>query len=74
MIHKVVLFLSIDGPTKQKKVNAITNTVHAEDLDLNVLRQLAISRGGLLNDQLRIKAYPKLLDVDIDNIPEKPSM
>jgi len=40
--------------------------------DVASLRQLAISRGGLLEDSLRKRAWPCLLNIDITAIPDKP--
>jgi len=40
--------------------------------DVATLRQLAISRGGLLDDCLRKRAWPCLLDIDVQSIPPKP--
>ena len=38
------------------------------------LRQFAISSGGFVTDELRRRAWPKMLNVDPDNIPAKPGM
>jgi len=40
--------------------------------DVATLRQLAISRGGLVDDCLRKRAWPCLLDIDLPSIPPKP--
>lgn len=40
--------------------------------DVATLRQLAISRGGLLDNDLRQKAWPTLLNIDVTKIPSKP--
>ena len=50
----------------------IRRVLNAETVDVDTLRQLAISRGGLLSDDLRLQAWPKLLSVDVSNISPKP--
>jgi hypothetical protein len=42
--------------------------------DVSTLRQLSISRGGLLDDSLRRRAWPCLLDIDVTAIPTKPGI
>ena len=61
-----------DDLTKRQKISAIRRVLNAEAVDIDTLRQLAISRGGLLSDELRLQAWPKLLSVDVNNIPPKP--
>ena len=61
-----------DELTKKQKILAIRRVLNAESVDIDTLRQLAISRGGLLSDELRLQAWPKLLSVDVNNIPPKP--
>ena len=61
-----------DDLTKKQKISAIRRVLNAEAVDIDTLRQLAISRGGLLSDELRLQAWPKLLSVDVKNIPPKP--
>ncbi|KAK3085954.1 hypothetical protein FSP39_011254 [Pinctada imbricata] len=51
----------------------LRNILTPKKPDVGKLRQLAISPEGLLSDGLRQQIWPKLLDVDVDNIPEKPS-
>ena len=63
----------LDGLSEQNKVSVIRELVDGSDeCIVERLRQLAISRGGLVNDEMRRKAWPKLLSVDIDNIPQTP--
>ena len=52
---------------------AIRKALNADPVDIASLRQLAISRGGLINDELRLRAWPKLLNVNVFNIGIKPS-
>jgi len=50
----------------------ILKALSASPPDVATLRQLAISRGGLLDDSLRKRAWPCLLDIDVQSIPTKP--
>ena len=61
-----------DETSEKYKVAAIGRALSSDPVDVTTLRQLAISRGGLLNNDLRCKAWPLLLDVDVKDIPEKP--
>lgn len=49
---------------KQIKAEAILNALNSDLENVVELRQLAISPGGLLNDELRRKAWPRILQVD----------
>ena len=50
----------------------ILKALGVQPFDVATLRQLAISRGGLLDNSLRQKAWPSLLDIDVTEIPAKP--
>ena len=65
------LFFADVSSSHRKKLN-IKKVLANEELDAGRLRQLAISQGGLLTNELRIEAWPKLLGVDVDDIEEKP--
>ena len=61
-----------DEHSKRHKKNMILKALGASPPDVATLRQLAISRGGLLDDCLRRRAWPCLLDIDVQSIPPKP--
>lgn len=42
-------------------------------VDVEKLRQLSIDNGGLLDHDLRTEAWSFLLEIDVNNIPDKPS-
>ncbi len=63
-----------DDVTKKQKVSAIQRVLRAQPVDVPTLCQFAISRGGLLTDKLRLRVWPKLLKVDLDDIPPKPGI
>lgn len=65
--------LSKDHGVQKSKRNQILSALEKDPVDVGMLRQLSISRGGLLDNNLRQKAWPLLLDIDIENIPSKPS-
>ncbi|XP_064598713.1 TBC1 domain family member 20-like [Liolophura sinensis] len=55
-----------------EKISSIQKCLESDPVDITSLRQLAISRGGLINDELRRKVWPELLGVDVSSIPPKP--
>lgn len=66
------------SPAKDKrsgvqKVNAIKKALAEKPKSLSTLRQLAISQGGLINNEVRALCWPELLEVDVSNITPKPS-
>jgi len=63
--------LFTDEHSKRHKRNMILKALSTTP-DVATLRQLAISRGGLLDDCLRKRAWPCLLDIDTQSIPPKP--
>ena len=75
ILLNVVLFVFLqDDFTKRKKIAAIRRALQSEPVDVLTLRQQCISRGGLLQDDLRREAWAKLLFVNVDDIPRKPGM
>ena len=62
----------IDEHSKRHKRNMIVKALNATPPDMATLRQLAISRGGLIDDSLRKRAWPCLLDIDLQSISPKP--
>lgn len=56
----------------QEKQQKIQGVLDSDSVDISKLRQFAISPGGLVTDELRQRAWPALLKVDVDNIPPKP--
>ncbi|XP_022340816.2 TBC1 domain family member 20-like [Crassostrea virginica] len=55
------------------KEKEILKVLSNSDIDNEQLRNLAISPGGLLNDDIRKEVWPRLLNVNIKDIPKKPS-
>ena len=56
---------------KEKEIEAVLDD---GDVDIDRLREFAISAGGLVTDKIRCRAWPKLIGIDVDNIPPKPSI
>ncbi|GAA6107971.1 TBC1 domain family member 20 [Tachysurus ichikawai] len=70
--------MSLDGIGKQdadskrkRKTAEITQALNATPVDVATLRRMAISEGGLMTDEIRRKVWPWLLNVPVENIPEK---
>lgn len=61
-----------DGLSLKKKTSRIKKVLSSDNVDRAKLKEFAISRGGLLNDEIRKQAWPKLLNVNVDDIPKKP--
>jgi len=49
---------------KQRKVEKIFSTLNEDPSNVSAVRQLAISKCGLVSNDVRIQAWPKLLNVD----------
>ncbi|XP_052816500.1 TBC1 domain family member 20-like [Mya arenaria] len=56
-----------------RKKAEIEKVLSSKDIDLDRLREFAISPGGFVTDDIRQRAWPKLVGINVDNIPEKPS-
>ncbi|KAJ8303463.1 hypothetical protein KUTeg_019859 [Tegillarca granosa] len=61
-----------DGLSLKKKTSRIKKVLSSDNVDPAKLKEFAISRGGLLNDEIRKQAWPKLLNVNVNDIPKKP--
>lgn len=44
----------------------------SDPVDIETLKTAAASKGGLLTDEVRRKAWPKLLNINVYNLPHKP--
>ncbi|XP_065140312.1 TBC1 domain family member 20 isoform X3 [Paramisgurnus dabryanus] len=58
---------------KKQKLVHIHQALNSDPVNIETLRQAAISEGGLLTDDMRRKVWPKLLNVNVYNLPAKPS-
>ncbi|XP_041096068.1 TBC1 domain family member 20-like isoform X2 [Polyodon spathula] len=57
---------------RKRKMAEISQALTATPVDVAALRRMAISEGGLLTDQIRCKVWPKLLNVQTDDLLDKP--
>eukprot|EP00814_Leptocylindrus_danicus_P005225 CAMPEP_0116036590 /NCGR_PEP_ID=MMETSP0321-20121206/21333_1 /TAXON_ID=163516 /ORGANISM="Leptocylindrus danicus var. danicus, Strain B650" /LENGTH=87 /DNA_ID=CAMNT_0003514201 /DNA_START=30 /DNA_END=290 /DNA_ORIENTATION=+ len=55
---------------KPRKAREIELTLNEWDVDIWRLRELALSEGGLMNQELRRKAWPKLLGISGEDIAQ----
>ncbi|XP_016365819.1 TBC1 domain family member 20-like [Sinocyclocheilus rhinocerous] len=60
-------------PWKKQKLLDIHQALNSDPVDIETLRQAAVSEGGLLTDEIRRKVWPKLLSINVYNLPAKPS-
>ncbi|XP_043078645.1 TBC1 domain family member 20 [Puntigrus tetrazona] len=62
-----------DGESRRKRKTAeISQALSSTPVDVAALRRMAISEGGLLSDEIRRQVWPRLLNVSVENIPERP--
>ncbi|KAL4234462.1 hypothetical protein ACF0H5_006108 [Mactra antiquata] len=55
-----------------EKKQQIEACLSEENVDIDKLREFAISPGGFVTDDLRQRAWPKMVGIDVENIPPKP--
>ncbi|KAK1784764.1 hypothetical protein P4O66_003436 [Electrophorus voltai] len=58
---------------KQKQLD-IHQALNSDPVDIETLRKAAVSEGGLLTDDVRRKVWPKLLSVNVFDLPARPGM
>ncbi|XP_072487775.1 TBC1 domain family member 20 isoform X3 [Notamacropus eugenii] len=59
---------------KKRKAAEIHQALISDPTDVAALRRMAISEGGLLTDDIRREVWPKLLNVNINDLPPPPGM
>uniref|UniRef100_A0ACB8F6T1 Uncharacterized protein n=1 Tax=Sphaerodactylus townsendi TaxID=933632 RepID=A0ACB8F6T1_9SAUR len=57
---------------KKRKEAEISQALNSNPVDVAALRRMAISEGGLLMDEIRCKVWPKLLNVNTEDLPPPP--
>jgi len=57
----------------KKKIQLINQALLCDPVDVEALKEQAVSTGGLLNDHVRRKVWPKLLQLDPYEISPKPT-
>ncbi|XP_054841004.1 TBC1 domain family member 20-like isoform X2 [Eublepharis macularius] len=62
------------GSQKKEKRLLIHQALTKDPVDVESLREAALSQGGLLTDEIRRKVWPKLLGVNVYSLPPKPGM
>ncbi|XP_071957870.1 TBC1 domain family member 20-like [Antedon mediterranea] len=56
---------------KKIKLSAIHHALNSDPVNIAALRKHAISKGGLLNDEVRRKVWPKLLNINVHDHQKK---
>ncbi|KAG2465117.1 TBC20 protein, partial [Polypterus senegalus] len=59
---------------KKRKIFEIQQALNSDPVDIQILRKTARTVGGLLTDDIRRKVWPKLLSINIYDLPAKPGM
>ncbi|XP_071386901.1 TBC1 domain family member 20 [Centroberyx affinis] len=57
---------------RKQKLAEIHQALNSDPVDIETLRTAAASKGGLLTDELRRKVWPKLLNINVYDLPHKP--
>ncbi|XP_071355350.1 TBC1 domain family member 20 [Trachinotus anak] len=57
---------------RKQKLAEIHQALISDPVDIETLRRAAASKGGLLTDELRRKVWPKLLNINVYDLPYKP--
>ncbi|KAK6471691.1 TBC1 domain family member 20-like [Huso huso] len=57
---------------RKRKMAEISQALTTTPVDVAALRRMAISEGGLLTDEIRCKVWPKLLNIQTDDLLDKP--
>ncbi|KAK2921013.1 TBC1 domain family member 20 isoform X1 [Channa argus] len=57
---------------RKQKLAVIHQALISDPVDIETLRRAAASKGGLLTDELRRKVWPKLLNINVYDLPHKP--
>ncbi|XP_014673317.1 PREDICTED: TBC1 domain family member 20-like [Priapulus caudatus] len=55
-------------PTTRQKYLLIVKALQSDPIDVITLKQCAISRGGLISDELRAKVWPHLLGIEVTQV------
>nr|XP_033785224.1 protein HGH1 homolog isoform X2 [Geotrypetes seraphini] len=61
-----------NGLRKKEKLQEMTKALSSDPVDIDTLRRAAVCRGGLLTDEMRRRVWPKLLSINVYNLPPKP--
>uniref|UniRef100_A0A8C5W6R9 TBC1 domain family member 20 n=1 Tax=Leptobrachium leishanense TaxID=445787 RepID=A0A8C5W6R9_9ANUR len=57
---------------RKQKALQIHQALTSDPIDIDALRNAAVSEGGLLSQEIRRKVWPKLLNVSVLSLPPKP--
>lgn len=68
-LKKIFIFAEDVYAEKKRQIEEVLS---CKPVDTDQLREFAISPGGFVTDELRQKAWPLMMGVDIENIPPKP--
>ncbi|KAM6899909.1 TBC1 domain family member 20 [Xenentodon cancila] len=60
------------GCGKKQKLENIHQALIRDPVDIETLRRAAGTKGGLLTDELRRKVWPKLLNINVYDLPHRP--
>ncbi len=68
----ILIFVFIDENEWLKaKVRKINEALDKDPVDIELLQELAISEYGFVTDDIRCRVWPKLLNVNIFDLPKR---
>uniref|UniRef100_A0A8C8VG44 TBC1 domain family member 20 n=1 Tax=Pelusios castaneus TaxID=367368 RepID=A0A8C8VG44_9SAUR len=66
------LLAELLGSKRKQKLLSIHQALTSDPVAVEALRGAAVSEGGLLTEEIRRKVWPKLLSVNVYNLPPRP--
>ena len=58
-------------PYIKGKIRKLNNALDCDPVDIDLLRKLMVSRGGCITNDIRCKVWPKLLNINIFDMPRR---
>lgn len=65
----LLYFLTVSEARLRSKIRKINEALEEDPVDVQTLRNLAISQDGLITNDLRRRVWPKLLNVNVFDEP-----
>lgn len=66
-------FLLVSESRLRSKIRRINEALEEDPVDIQTLRNLAISQDGLITNDLRRRVWPKLVNVNVFEVPNSSS-
>lgn len=63
------LYLNTKDPLIKAKIKKLNNALDSDPVNIDILRKLMITKGGCVSNDMRCKVWPKLLNVNVFDVP-----